>query len=57
MQQYKYEDIVCNLAQNISKLFNFLEQSLFTTSEMELDYYHQKENAGATSWVAEQLRM
>ena len=31
-----------NLGQNIWILFHFLEQFLFTTSETELDYYHQK---------------
>ena len=31
--------------QNICTLFHFLAQFVFTTSETELDYYHQKVNA------------
>ena len=33
-----------NLGQNICKLFPVLAQFLFTTSETELDQYHQKLN-------------
>ena len=34
-----------NLGQNICGLFYVLAQFLFTTSETELNYYHQKVNA------------
>ena len=37
-----------NLGQNICKLFHILAQFLSTTSETELDHYHQKVNV----WVA-----
>ena len=43
---------VYNLAQNICRLFHFLAQFFFTTSETELDYYHQKVSAR----VAERLK-
>ena len=42
-----------NLGQNIWRLFDVLAQFLFTTSETELDYYHQK----VSSRVAERLRI
>ena len=45
-----------NLGQNICNLFNFLVQFLFTTSETELDYYHQKINVRVALQVAEQLK-
>ena len=38
-----------NLGQNIQKLFHFLPQFFFTTSETELDYYHQKVNVRVAS--------
>ena len=38
--------------QNICRLFHFLAKFVFTTSETELDYYHQKVNG----WVAERLK-
>ena len=41
-----------NLGQNIWILFYFLAQLFFTTSETELDYYHQKVSARAASQVA-----
>ena len=41
-----------NLGQNICRLFLFLAQFVFTTSETELYYYHQKVNVG----VAERLK-
>ena len=34
-----------NLGQNIRRLFHFLAKFVFTTSETELDYYHQKVSA------------
>ena len=40
-----------NLGQNICSFFHVLAQFLFTTSETEIDYYHQKVNV-----VAERLR-
>ena len=45
-----------NLGQNICNLFNFLVQFLFTTSETELEYYHQKINVRVALQVAEQLK-
>ena len=33
------------LDKSICRLFHFLIQFFFTTSETELDYYHQKMNA------------
>ena len=45
-----------NLGQNIWRLFHFLAQLFFTTSETELDYYHQKESVRVASRVAEQLK-
>ena len=45
-----------NLGQNICRLFHFLAQFFFTTSETELDYYHQKVSARVTSRVAERLK-
>ena len=45
-----------NLGQNICRLFNVLAKFLFTTSGMELDYYHQKVNVRIISQVAEQLK-
>ena len=45
-----------NLGQNICRLFHFLAQFVFTTSETEVDYYHQKVNLRVASRVAERLR-
>ena len=45
-----------NLEQNTCRLFHFLVQFVFTTSETELDYYHQKVNIPVASQVAEQLK-
>ena len=41
-----------NLGQNICRLFHLLAQYFFTTSETELDFYHQKVSAR----VAERLK-
>ena len=41
------------LGENISGLFHFLVLFVFATSETELDSYHQKENVGVVSQVAE----
>ena len=38
-----------NLGQNICGLFDFLVQLVFTTSEMKLDYLHQKVNVRVAS--------
>ena len=38
------------------RLFHFLAQFVFTTSEKELDYYHQKVNVRVASRVAERLK-
>ena len=45
-----------NLGQNIQILFHFLVEFVFTTSEKELDYYHQKVNVRIASGVAERLK-
>ena len=47
---------IYNLGQNIWRLFYFLAQFFFTTSEAELDYYHQKVSVRAASRVAERLK-
>ena len=47
---------LCNLA-NICRLFHVLAQILFITSEMELDYYHQKVNVSVISQVAKQQKL
>ena len=46
----------CNLGQNIWRLFHILAKFVFTTSETELDYYHQKVNVRVVSQVAERLK-
>ena len=45
-----------NHEQNCCRFSNFLEQLSFTTSESELDYYHQKVNLWVASRVAEWLK-
>ena len=45
-----------NLGQNICRLFHLLAQFFFTTSETELDFYHQKVSARIASRVAERLK-
>ena len=45
-----------NLGQNIRRLFHFSAKFVFTTSETELDYYHQKVSARVASRVAERLK-
>ena len=42
-----------NLEQNIYRLFHVLAQFLFTTSETEIDYYHQKVDVRVISRVTE----
>ena len=49
--------IYCNLGQNIRRLFQFLAQFLFATSETELDYYQQKVNERVALKVFEGLRL
>ena len=44
-----------NLGQNHRRLFCFLAQFVFTTSETGLDYFHQKMNVWVASRVANQL--
>ena len=44
-----------NLRQKVRRLFHVLSQFLFTTSEMELDYYHQKVNVRDASQVVEHI--
>ena len=38
-----------NFGQNICGLFYFLAQSIFTASEIKLNYYHQKVNVRVAS--------
>ena len=45
-----------NLGQNICRLFHFLGHFPFTTSETQLDYYHQKVNVWVASRVAKRLK-
>ena len=45
-----------NLGQTIRRLFYFLAQFVFTTSEMEVDYHHQKVNVRVASRVAKRLK-
>ena len=45
-----------NLTQNIFSLFQVLVQFLFTSSETEIDYYHQKVNVRNVSRVAERFK-
>ena len=45
-----------NLGQKIWRLFHFLTQLFFTTSETELDYDHQKVSVRVASRVAELLK-
>ena len=44
-----------NLRQKVRRLFHVLSQFLFTISEMELDYYHQKVNVQDASQVVEHI--
>ena len=45
-----------NLGKNNCGVFHFLAQSVCTTSEMELNYNHQKVNVRVASQVAKQLK-
>ena len=45
-----------NPGQSICRIFHFFAQYLFTTSERELDYYHQNVIVGVVSQVAERLK-
>ena len=47
------ENNLYNLGQNICRLLHFLAQFAFTTSETELDWYHQKVNTRVASQVVE----
>ena len=42
--------------QNFCRLFHVLAQFPFTTSETELDYYHQKVTVPVTSQIAERFK-
>ena len=41
--------------QNITRLLHVLAKFIFSTCELELDYYHKKVNRGVVSQVAERL--
>ena len=45
-----------NFGQSICRLFHVLVQFFFTTSETELDYYHQKVTERIASQVAERFK-
>ena len=45
-----------NIGQNICKLFYFLAQFAFTTTETDLEYYYQKMNERVAERVAERLK-
>ena len=45
-----------NIARNIRRLFGFLAKFVFTTSETELDSYHQKVSARVASRVVGPLK-
>ena len=45
------------LGQELWRLFHVLAQFLFTTSQTELDYYHQKVSLKIASRLAERLRI
>ena len=45
------------ILQNICRLFHVLAQFLFYTSEMELDYYHQKVNVRVILRVSKQQKL
>ena len=38
------------------RLFHILVKFLFTTIEIELDYYHQKVNVQIASWVSKRFK-
>ena len=44
-----------NLGQNVQRLFHLLAQLVFTASETDVDYYHQKVNLRVASRVVERL--
>ena len=47
---------IYNFGQNICRLFHFLARFLFTTSDTELDYYHNKTSVRVASRVPERLK-
>ena len=47
---------IYNLGPNICRLFHFLARFLFTTSDTELDYYHNKTSVRVASRVSERLK-
>ena len=47
---------IYNLGQNICRLFHFLARFLFTTSDTELDYYHNKTSARVASRVPQRFK-
>ena len=46
-----------NLGQNIWRLFHFLAQLFFTTSEAELDYFHMKVGVRVAHELPNNLRL
>ena len=53
---YNVDVTIYNLGQNICRLFHFLARFLFTTSDTELDYYHNKTSVRVASQVPERLK-
>ena len=51
-----YQGCYCNHSQNICRHFLVLAQLSFTTSKLDLDYYHLKVNEHVASRIAEQLK-
>ena len=48
---------IYKLGYNLCRLFHVLAQLLFTTSETELYYYHQKVNIRVAWWVVERFKI
>ena len=49
----KFSFLNDNLGQNIWRFFHFLAQYFLTTTETDLDYYHQKVSVRVASRVAD----
>ena len=52
MKKKKFRQLLTNFC----RLFRILAQLPFTTSELELDYYHQKVNVQVATQSAERLQ-
>ena len=56
MKELIFSNLAYNLGQKFCSLFHVLAQFLFTTSETELDNYHQKLNVKFASRVVGRLK-